>query len=204
MSTGVLIVLIVIVAVAAVVVGAVAMNRRAAGPHGSRNLKRRFGPEYERAVSRHDGDTEAADHELAERVQRHGDLRERPLEPAERERFAARWAAAQEHFVESPRQAVADADLLLAELAGARGFPDGGRHEEQLAALSVHHAQHVHGYRRVHSAAHENGADTEEMRTALIEARALFDDLVGQGERPRSNSHTKSKSRLDKLQLKGS
>ncbi|WP_369034522.1 MULTISPECIES: hypothetical protein [Streptomyces] len=200
MSTGVFIVLIVIVVVAALAVGAVTLNRRAAGTHGPRNLKRRFGPEYERAVSRHDGDTKAADHELAERVQRHGDLRERPLEPAERERFAARWAAAQEHFVESPQQAVADADLLLAELAGARGFPDGGQYEDQLDALSVHHAHHVHGYRRVHSAAHENQPDTEEMRTAMIEARAFFDDLVGQGEHPRP----KSKSRLDKLQLKGS
>ncbi|WP_330291402.1 hypothetical protein [Streptomyces sp. NBC_00576] len=200
MSTGVLIVLIVIVVVAAVVIGALALNRRAAGPHGPRNLKRRFGPEYERVVSRHDGDTKAADQELTERVQRHGDLRERPLEPAEREQFAARWAAAQEHFVESPQQAVADADLLLAELAGARGFPDGGQYEEQFAALSVHHAHHVHGYRRVHHAAHEERADTEEMRTAMIEARAFFDELVGERERPRP----KSKSRLNKLQLKGS
>ncbi len=133
-------------------------------------------------------------------MERHGDLRERPLESAERERFAARWTAAQEHFVESPQQAVADADRLLAELAGARGFPDGGQYEEQLAALSVHHADHVDGYRRVHRAVHENRADTEEMRSALIEARALFDDLVGERERPRPKSH----SRLNKLQLKGS
>ncbi|MDW4906144.1 hypothetical protein RB628_12545 [Streptomyces sp. ADMS] len=200
MSTGVLIVLIAIAILVAVVVGAVALNRRAAGSHGPRNLKRRFGPEYERVVSRHDGDTKAADHELAERVERHGDLRERPLEPAERERFAARWTAAQERFVESPQEAVAEADLLLAELAGARGFPDGGQYEEQFAALSVHHAQHVHGYRRVHRAAHENQADTEEMRTAMIEARAFFDDLVHPGEEPRP----KSRSRLNKLQLKGS
>ncbi|WP_405816217.1 hypothetical protein OG241_16760 [Streptomyces sp. NBC_01390] len=200
MSTGVLIVLIVIVVVAAVVIGALALNRRAAGAHGPRNLKRRFGPEYDRVVSRHGGDTKAADHELTERVQRHGDLRERALEPAERERFAARWTAAQEQFVESPHQAVADADLLLAEVAGARGFPEGGQYEEQFAALSVHHAQHVHGYRRVHHAAREERADTEELRTAMIEARALFDDLVGEGERPRP----KSKSPLNKLQLKGS
>ncbi|GAA3851539.1 hypothetical protein GCM10023084_02230 [Streptomyces lacrimifluminis] len=199
MSTGVLIVLIVII-VAALVIGAVALNRRAAGPHGPHHLKRRFGPEYDRVVSRHDGDTKAADRELAERVQRHGDLRERPLDPAERERFTARWAAAQEQFVESPHQAVADADLLLRELAGARGFPSGGEYEEQFAALSVHHAEHVHGYRRVHSAAHEKQADTEEMRTAMIEARAFFDDLVDERERPRP----KSKSRLNKLQLKGS
>ncbi|NEA61957.1 hypothetical protein G3I56_05020 [Streptomyces sp. SID12488] len=199
MSTGVLIVLILLI-VAAVVIGAVALNRRAAGAHGPRNLKRHFGPEYDRVLSRHGGDTKAADNELAERLERHGDLREQPLEPAERERFTARWAAAQEQFVESPHQAVADADLLLSELAGARGFPVGGEYEEQFAALSVHHAELVHGYRRVHSAAHEERADTEDMRTAMIEARAFFDDLVDEGERPRP----KSKSRLNKLQLKGS
>ncbi len=202
MSTGMLIVLIVVVA--AVVIGAVALNRRAANPHGPRSLKRRFGPEYERVLARHNGDTKAADRELAERVQRHGDLRERPLDPAERERYAARWTAAQEHFVDSPQQAVADADLLLAELAGARGFPDGGQYEEQFAALTVHHAHQVHGYRRVHRAAREERADTEELRRSMIEARAFFDELVGGAERPRPKSKPKSKSRLNKLQLKGS
>ncbi|WP_157968600.1 hypothetical protein [Streptomyces geranii] len=199
MSTPVLIVLIVIV-VAVLAVGAVTLNRRAAGSHGPRSLKRRFGPEYDRVVSRHDGDTKAADRELAERVQRHGDLRELPLEPAERERFEARWAAAQEHFVESPQQALADVDRLLAELAGARGFPDGDRHADRIDALSVHHAQHVHGYRRLHDATQGEQADTEEMREAMIDARALFDDLVSQPEQHRP----RSKSRHNKLQLKGS
>ncbi|MEU3616508.1 hypothetical protein ABZ725_30010 [Streptomyces sp. NPDC006872] len=185
MSTGVIIALIVIVIVAVMVVAAVRILRARGGSHGGRGLKHRFGPEYDRAVARHDGDVGAAERELDALVQRHGELRERPLEPAERERFQARWRAAQEKFVDSPREAVADADHLLAEVAGARGFPDGGEHEEQLAALSVHHANHVDGYRRVHGAAHAAGTDdgrapgTEDMRTAMVEARALFDDLVG-------------------------
>lgn len=176
MSTGVIIALIVIVA--AVVVVAAALVPRARDPHGGRGLKRRFGPEYDRTVARHDGDAKAAERELAERVEQHGALREQPLEPAAREQFTARWAAAQEHFVDSPRQAVSDADQLLAEVAGARGFPAGDDYEERLAALSVHHADHVHGYRRVHGVA-ESPTGTEEMREAMIEARALFEDLVG-------------------------
>ncbi|MGY0067001.1 hypothetical protein ACWZEH_09235 [Streptomyces sp. QTS137] len=183
MSTGLIIALIVIVAV--VVVAAAVLILRARGPRHGANLKRRFGPEYDRAVARHDGDAEAAERELAQRVQLHGDLRTRPLEPAERERYEAGWTAAQEQFVESPREAVAEADRLLADLAAARGFPGGGQYEEQLAALSVHHAHHVDGYRRVHrvaqarvNGAHEGGAGTEEMREAMVEARALFDDLV--------------------------
>ncbi|SES48557.1 hypothetical protein SAMN04487983_106925 [Streptomyces sp. yr375] len=188
MSTGVLIALIVVVA--AVVAVAAVSAVRARGSHGGRGLKHRFGPEYDRAVARHDGDVEAAERELDALVQRHGELRERPLEPAERERFIARWTAAQERFVDSPRAAVTEADRLLAEVAGARGFPDAGRYEEQLGALSVHHADHVHGYRRVHSAvdAHEGttgdrAAGTEDMRAAMVEARALFDDLVGRAHR---------------------
>ncbi|MDN3020533.1 hypothetical protein [Streptomyces sp. S.PB5] len=189
MSTGLIIALIVIVV--AVIAVAAFLARRARGPQRGRSLKRRFGPEYDRAVARHDGDPQAAERELAERVERHGSLRERSLEPAQRQEYEARWTAAQERFVDSPREAVAEADRLLAEIAGAKGFPDGRQYEEQVAALSVHHADHVQGYRRVHHAAHLRGgeepdggrAGTEEMREALVEARALFEDLVGHNGR---------------------
>ncbi|CAL9577392.1 hypothetical protein [Streptomyces sp. Tu 3180] len=197
MSTGLIIALIVIV----VLVAAAVLVMRARGPRRGANLKRRFGPEYERAVARHDGDTKAAERELAERVERHGDLRERPLEAVEREQYEARWTAAQERFVDSPGEAVAEADRLLAELAGAKGFPDGGHYEDQLAALSVHHAHHVEGYRRVHRVAQARargaqdggGAGTEEMREAMVEARALFDELV----RPSAHDHGRHRADAD-------
>ncbi|GGP85080.1 hypothetical protein GCM10010266_04100 [Streptomyces griseomycini] len=196
MSTGLIIALIVIVALVVAAVAVVTL--RARGPLHGTQLKRRFGPEYDRAVARHDGDARAAERELAERVERHGGLRERPLEPAERERYVARWTAAQERFVDAPGDAVAEADRLLAELAGAKGFPDGGHYEDQLAALSVHHARHVEGYRRVHRVAqarargaHDGGAGTEEMREALVEARALFDELV------RPSAHDRGRHRAD-------
>jgi hypothetical protein len=200
MSTGLIIALIVIV-VAVIAVAAV-LTRRARGPQRGRSLKRRFGPEYDRAVARHDGDQQAAERELAERVERHGSLHERSLEPAQRQEYEARWTAAQERFVDSPREAVAEADRLLAELAGAKGFPAGGQYDEQLAALSVHHADHVQGYRRVHRAAHLRGdegqdggrAGTEEMREAMVEARALFEDLVGHNGRPHESSRQAERS----------
>jgi hypothetical protein len=196
MSTGLIIALIVIVAV--VVVVAAVLTLRARSPRHGASLKRRFGPEYDRAVARHDGDTKAAERELAERVERHGALRERPLEPVERERYEVRWTAAQERFVDAPRDAVVEADRLLAELAGARGFPADGHYEDQVAALSVHHAHHVEGYRRVHRAAqaradgaHNGGMGTEEMREAMVEARALFDDLL------RPSRHDGGRHRVD-------
>lgn len=188
MSTGVIIALIVIVA--AIIAVAAVLAVRSRGPHGGRSLKQRFGPEYDRAVARHDGDVKAAERELGTLVERHGGLHERPLEPAERERFEARWTAAQERFVDSPREAVAEADRLVAEVAGARGFPDGSQYDEQVAALSVHHARHVNGYRHVHHVArfHTDGGarngqapGTEDLRSAMVEARALFDELVKEG-----------------------
>ncbi|GAA3523927.1 hypothetical protein GCM10022295_01940 [Streptomyces osmaniensis] len=179
-----MIILIVIAVVA--VLGVTVMALRSRGAQGGRGLKRRFGPEYERTVARHDGDAKAAERELAQRVERHGGLRERTLETTEVERYEARWTAAQERFVDSPKEAVDEADRLLADLAQARGYPDGAQYEEQLSALSVHHANRVHGYRRVHRAAHaragggtEGGQPgTEEMREAMVEARALFEELV--------------------------
>ncbi|MEU7579029.1 hypothetical protein AB0B50_15660 [Streptomyces sp. NPDC041068] len=208
MSTVMIIALIVVVAVLVVAAAAV-LNRKRLRAGGGRGLKRRFGPEYDRAVARHDGDTKAAERDLGERVKRHGSLRTRPLDPAAREQFTVRWTVAQERFVDSPREAVTEADRLIAELAGARGFPDAGHYEDQLDALSVHHSHHVHGYRRVHRAALDTtggedsraGTDhggTEEMRAAMIEARALFDALMAEQHTDRAPAdhgrHTPRKS----------
>ncbi|WP_371614042.1 hypothetical protein [Streptomyces sp. NBC_00454] len=142
-------------------------------------LKRRFGPEYERLVTRHEGDTKAADRELGERMKQHGSVRERPLSPASREQYAAQWAGIRKRFVDSPQEAVAEADALLARLASDRGFPADGPFEERLAALSVRHAQHVDGYRALHRAAHGRGS-TEDNRRAMTGAQELFDSLVAQ------------------------
>ncbi|WPO74072.1 hypothetical protein [Streptomyces sp. KN37] len=205
MSTVMIIVLIVVVVVLAAAAFAMLNRRRLNGGGGS--LKRRFGPEYDHAVARHDGDTKAAERDLGERVKRHGSLRPRPLDPAAREQYSDRWNLAQERFVDSPREAVAEADRLIAELAGARGFPDAGHYEDQLDALSVHHSTHVHGFRRVHRAAldttgsEEGRAGTEEMRAAMIEARALFDALIADEPDGRSaarpGKHTTGKRSTD-------
>ncbi|MFF7050527.1 hypothetical protein ACFY94_19390 [Streptomyces griseorubiginosus] len=144
---------------------------------GGQGLKHRFGPEYARAVADHDGDTKAAEQELGKRVKEHGSLTQQALTPAARERYRTRWAAVQEQFVESPQQAVTEADTLLARLARDRGFPDGERFEDQIAALSVHHAHHVQGYRSMHTAA-LGRSGTEDMREAMVESRSLFEALV--------------------------
>ncbi|MGW2560920.1 hypothetical protein ACWCXB_17070 [Streptomyces sp. NPDC001514] len=71
-------------------------------------------------------------------------------------------------------QAATEADALLAK---DRGFPDGEQFEEQTAAIPVHHADRVEGYRRMHTAVRGQGG-TEEAREAMVEARGLFDTLI--------------------------
>ncbi|MEV2227465.1 hypothetical protein AB0H69_02615 [Streptomyces phaeochromogenes] len=169
-----------VVIIAMIVIGLATLlylGRGRARGSGGRGLKRRFGPEYDRALARHDGDVRAAELELDERVRQHGSLRELPLSPEAREHYVTEWAAVQEQFVESPQKAVTEADALLARLAKDRGFPDSERFEEQVAALSVHHAYFVQGYRSMHRAARDQSG-TEEMREAMVEARGLFEALV--------------------------
>ncbi|WP_327297924.1 MULTISPECIES: hypothetical protein [unclassified Streptomyces] len=174
---------VLIVAVIVVFVALVAAFLYFGPGRGARrgSLRRRFGPEYDRVLARHDGDTGAAEAELAERVRRHGSLKTRPLTAETRERYVSRWAGLQEQFVDSPQQAVAEAGRLVGALAQERGFPAPEDRENHADALSVHHPYHVNGYRALHSSV-EAGAGTEDLRAALLEARGLFGELVSTKE----------------------
>lgn len=177
MSTGV-IVAIVVVALILVAAIAAAMFRRRGGGSG---LRHRFGPEYERALARHDGDTEATEQDLSTRLKQHGDLRHRPLEPQLRERYTAEWARIQQAFVDSPAHAVSDADALIGQLARDRGYPAGDDFDEQTDALSVHRPHSVQTYRDLHASARrarDGGASTEELRSSLAHAKTLFEELT--------------------------
>ncbi|MDB1086446.1 hypothetical protein PJ985_02505 [Streptomyces sp. ACA25] len=206
---------IVIIVVAALVIAAAAafffLGPERFGIGRGHALKRRFGPEYDRAVAEHNGDTKAAERALDERVKQHGSLTARPLGPEAHERYTAQWSDIERQFVDSPQEALVAADALLAHLVKDRGFP-GEQFEEQVSALSVHHAGHVHGYRNTHAAARgESG--TEDMRQALIDARGFFDALVTEkpadadrrGPRSsQSRSQGHSRWQLGQPQTKGS
>lgn len=178
MSTGAIIAVIVAVVVVIAIVAAVTMMR---GGTGGAGLKRRFGPEYERTLARHDGDDKATRQELSERVKRYGDLAAEPATAEQRERYGQRWAEIQAKFVDEPGQALADADRLIGEVAAERGFPAADS-PEHFDALSVHHPHQVQGYRQAHELAGHAAAGgrraTEDMRQALVSARALFDEML--------------------------
>jgi len=170
-------VIIVLVIALVVAIGAAAWlymrNRK------TENLQQRFGPEYDRALETHH-DQRKAERELENRAERVEHLNIRPLENAERDRFASRWQAVQAQFVDDPASATDDADQLVGEVMATRGYPVGD-FEQRAADVSVHHPNVVEHYRAAHTIALRNSrgdADTEQLRQALVHFRVLFDDLL--------------------------
>ncbi|MEV0409078.1 hypothetical protein [Actinoallomurus sp. NPDC050550] len=148
-----------------------------------RHLRERFGPEYDRAVERH-GSVREAEQELRAREQRHRELQIHPLDPAVRDRYRADWQRVQERFVDSPRSAVAEADDLLIRAMEDRGYPTED-YEQQVADLSVEHGGTIGRYRTAHDIrgrADAGQTTTEDLRQAMVHYRALFADLLGDGE----------------------
>lgn len=165
--------------VAAVCIAVVALWRKSRGNRG-RELRARFGPEYERLVAEY-GDPRRAERELEDRARRVGKLPIKELSPAERGSFAETWRHTQERFVDTPSVAVRSAHDLVQQVMRARGYPVDD-FAQRIADLSVDHAGVVQHYRAAH-ALHENNrrgqANTEELRQAMVHYRALFSELLG-------------------------
>jgi hypothetical protein len=142
-------------------------------------LRQRFGPEYERAVQEQ-GSDRRAETQLADRAKRVEKLQIRELSPTERERFSAQWHALQARFVDDPKAAVTEADVLISSLMQARGYPVAD-FNQRAADISVDHPGVVADYRSAHEIAVRLGkgdANTEELRAATIHYRSLFEELV--------------------------
>jgi hypothetical protein len=143
------------------------------------NLRLKFGPEYERAVLAH-GSERKAETKLADREERVAKLTIRDLDPMEREGFSKRWESLQSRFVDSPKGAVTEAEDLVSSLMKARGYPLSD-FDQRAADISVDHPRLVENYRSAHEIALRVGKDqssTEELRTAMIHYRSLFEELV--------------------------
>ncbi len=175
-ATDVIVIVIVVVVVAVLAALAVRTMRR-------RQLRERFGDEYQRVVDEKGGRS-AAEAELRRREKLHATLELRDLSDADRTRFREGWVAVQTLFVDDPVSAVRDGDRLVTELVAARGYPVSD-YEDRLAHLSVEHAKVLNHYRDAHEISTRNDAGkatTEELRQALVHYRELFNDLLG--ERP--------------------
>ena len=158
------------------VLGLLYMRKRR---NATAELRQKFGPEYDRAVRKH-GSERKAEAKLEDREKRVEKLNIRDLDPMERERFAKQWASAQSRFVDSPKGAVTEADDLVSALMKTRGYPISD-FDQRAADISVDHPRVVENYRSAHEIAlrvGKNEATTEDLRTAMIHYRSLFDDLV--------------------------
>ncbi|MEV6765973.1 hypothetical protein AB0N16_36140 [Streptomyces sp. NPDC051105] len=181
MSTGTLLAIIIaIVVVLALVAVAVALVAR------RRHLRERFGPEYERTMEGSDGRL-AAERELREREKRHDALEIKPLPPVSRDRYTREWSSVQEEFVDRPQDAVHDADQLVTSLMHDRGYPTEG-FDQQMKDLSVEHGSTLEHYRAAHeveSLSSHDQATTEQLRSAMVHYRTLFDELLTDGGQAR-------------------
>lgn len=143
-------------------------------------LRKRFGPEYDRMVQ-DSGSRFRAEQELRGREKRHDGLTLRELPAEARNRYTEEWRQVQALFVDDPRRAATQADALITRIMTDRGYPT-GQFDQRAADLSVEHATTVDRYRRAHELTishHQGDADTEDLRHALVDYRALVADLLG-------------------------
>ena len=109
-----------------------------------------------------------------------------PLSREQAERFAQEWKRVQGMFVDDPDGAVAAADGLVTEVMTTRGYPMED-FEARAADLSVQHPRFVENYRvaqTLMARRQRKEAGTEELRQAVMNYRALFDDLLATDQGP--------------------
>lgn len=148
----------------------------------SRKLREEFGPEYERTFHRY-GDRTRAEADLKERKERVSNLRLRSLAEAERARYVMQWEGIQARFVDEPSASIREANMLVADVMQARGYPVRD-FDSQAGDLSVNYPALAENYRSAHAIflRNERGqASTEELRQAVVFYRGVFSELL-QGE----------------------
>src|ERR1039458_4944051 len=111
-------------------------------------LRKKFGPEYDRAVKVH-GSERKAEAKLEDREKRVEKLNIRELDPIEHESFLRRWESVQSRFIDSPKGAVTEADDLVSSLMKTRGYPVSD-FDQRAADISVDHPRVVENYRSAH------------------------------------------------------
>lgn len=177
METWEWIVLAVAVGAALVLLGTLVRLRRRRS-----HLQERFGPEYVRAVS--DTGRGSAERRLATVEREHEALEIRTLPAAARERYLEEWRQAESRFVSDPQDAALAAERIVVRVLEERGYPVDQDTEHQAAHVAVDYPDVVERYRHGHAMLEnvENGKSTENLRKAMIDFRAVFEELL-HGER---------------------
>ena len=192
--------LVIVIVVAIVVVAAIAVvGYRLAQQKRTARLREQYGPEYDHALDRADGQREA-ESELRDRTKRHEKLELRSLDSSEREDFERRWSDVQGQFVDDPNTAVRNADQLVVEVMSARGYPVDD-FDQRADDLSVSHPEVTQRYRearRIAQANNDGTVDTEDLRQAVTSYRSLVFALLADEDR---NRHDGIESEYDNNQV---
>jgi hypothetical protein len=142
-------------------------------------LRQRFGPEYDRTVEAV-GEPTKAEAILADRAARVDRFKLRPLTADQAEAFSREWRRIQARFVDDPDGAVTEADQLVTQVMTARGYPleDFERRAEDISVDHPHVVQNYRTARALVTRRSRGEAGTEELRQAVVNYRALFEDLL--------------------------
>lgn len=165
--------LVVVGAIIAIVLAVVLPRQR------SRKLREEFGPEYDRTVGRF-GDRSRAEADLKARKERVSGLRLRSLSEEERAGFITQWKRIQARFVDEPSASIQEANMMVADVMRARGYPIRD-FDTQASDLSVNYPALAENYRSAHAIfvrSEQGHASTEELRQAVVFYRGVFSELL--------------------------
>ena len=189
--------IIVIVVAVVVIVAIVIVGYHMARQRRTTRLREQYGPEYDRAVDLADSQREA-ESELQGRSKRHEQLELRSLDSSERENFERCWSDIQGQFVDDPSTAVRNADLLVAEVMSARGYPveDLDQRANDLSARYPEGTQRYREARRIAQADEDGTVDTEDLRQAVTAYRSLVLALLADDEDRTRHDRTNDNSQM--------
>jgi hypothetical protein len=173
----------ILIAVGIIVIAglAVAFSRQ----RRSTGLRRQFGSEYDRTVDAREGRS-AAEADLRDRAKRRASIDVRPLTESSRQRYSSEWSSVQTQFVDQPTEAVRSADGLVHRVMSEQGYPM-DNFDKEAELVSVDHPDVVDNFRSAHSVflrAQAQQATTEDLRSAMLHYRSLFDQLLVSGSSP--------------------
>jgi hypothetical protein len=172
MDTGIIIAIVVIAAIV-IVAGLWYMTSQ---KNRSEQLRRDFGPEYDRTID-NSGDRKQAERELEERRKRVEGLKLRELGRDEQVTYAEEWRGIEARFIDNPSGTLDEADRTARKVMVDIGYPMTDA-EQEAADLSVHHAGVVEHYRTAHIVMQNSAASTEDIRQAMVHYRSVMDELL--------------------------
>jgi hypothetical protein len=146
-----------------------------------RQLRQRFGAEYDRLVTDRQS-KKVAEAELMLRQRHVSGLGIRPLTDSQRDQYAAGWSAVREKFADIPDLAVLDARYLVCAILVGRGYPLIHR-EQVISDLSVQHSRVLDHFRAASDLADQvstGAASMLDMREAMAHYRVVIAELLGE------------------------